>query len=118
VAQTATQPIAPAPVAARVIREGDVIDFQELDTQPRALSAVRPSYPQLAIRQRVEGTIILTVLISETGEVSDVRVLRGIDKFGLNEAAIRALRNTRFSSPMKDGKRVKTWFPQSVQFKL
>jgi protein TonB len=117
-AQTATQPAAPAPAAARVIREGDVIDFQELDTQPKALSVVRPSYPQLAIRQRVEGTIILTVLISETGEVSDVRVLRGIDKFGLNEAAIRALRSTRFSPPMKDGKRVKTWFPQSVQFKL
>lgn len=116
-AQPAPQPSAPA-VAARVTREGDVIDFQELDTQPHALSVVRPTYPQLAIRQRVEGTIILTVLISETGEVADVRVLRGIDKFGMNEAAIRALRNTRFSSPMKDGKRVKTWFPQSVQFKL
>ncbi|HEV7923520.1 MAG TPA: TonB family protein [Thermoanaerobaculia bacterium] len=115
IAQPAPQP---APLAARVTREGDVIDFQELDTQPKALSVVRPSYPQLAIRQRVEGTIILTVLISETGEVADVRVLRGIDKFGMNEAAIRALRNTRFSSPMKDGKRVKTWFPQSVQFKL
>ncbi|MBV9495460.1 MAG: TonB family protein [Acidobacteria bacterium] len=118
VAASTPSPAAQPVAAARVIREGDVIDFQELDTQPHALAQVRPTYPQLAIRQRIEGTIILTVLISESGNVEDVRVLRGIDKFGMNEAAIRALRSTRFSPPIKDGKRVKTWFPQSVQFKL
>ena len=35
----------------------------------------------------------------------------------MNDAAIRAMKATRFSSPMKDGKRVRTWFPQSIEFK-
>ena len=79
--------------------------------------AVKPIYPPMAMRQKVAATIVLTVLVSETGDVLDVRVLRGEPRFGLNDAAIRAMKATRFSSPMKDGKRVRTWFPQSIEFK-
>ena len=45
-----------------------------------------------------------------------LRIARGEPRFGINEAAIRAMKATRFSSPMKDGKRVKTWFPQQFDF--
>lgn len=117
---TVTQP-APQPAAlaaAHVVREGDVIDLADLDTVPKAVTAIRPQYPPLAVRQRIEGTVLLTALVSETGEVLDVRVLRGVNKFGLDEAAVRALKQTRFTPGMKDGKRVKVWYPQSVQFKL
>jgi len=99
------------------VREGDVIDVNELDTIPKALGTIRPSYSPIAQRQRVEGTVLLTALISETGQVLDVRVLKGVG-FGLDEAAARAMKTTRFSPAMKDGKRVKTWFPQQITFKL
>jgi TonB family protein len=59
----------------------------------------------------------MTVLVDENGQVRDAKVLRGEPRFGLNDAAERAMRGTRFSSPMKDGKRVKTWFPQTIEFK-
>jgi TonB family protein len=49
--------------------------------------------------------------------VTDVRVLRGDPRFGLNDAAVRAMRNTKFSAPQKDGKHVKTWLPQTIEFK-
>lgn len=107
----------PAPAQARVIREGDVIAVGELDVLPRVTRASKPVYPPMAIRQKIAATILLTVLVSESGEVLDVRVLRGEQRFGFNDAAIRAMRATRFSSPMKDGKRVRTWLPQSFDFK-
>lgn len=72
----------------------------------------------MAQRQHVETTILLTVLVNERGDVADVRVLRGDSRFGFEEAAIRAARNTHFSPAMKDGKRVKTWFPVPFVFKL
>ena len=50
--------------------------------------------------------------------VVDVKVLQGDPRFGLNDAAIRAMRSTKFSVPMKDGKRVKTWFPQTINFRM
>ncbi|HYO79270.1 MAG TPA: energy transducer TonB, partial [Thermoanaerobaculia bacterium] len=114
------QPAVAAPVqqqAAVTGREGDVVDVGSLDALPRPVRAIRPTYPPMAARQKVSATIFLTVLVSETGEVMDVRVLRGDPRFGLNDAAVRAMKQTRFSSPMKDGKRVRTWFPQTIDFK-
>ena len=106
----------PAPQVSTV-REGDVVSVGELDVVPRMTRPVRPVYPAMAMRQKVAATIVLTVLVSETGDVLDVRVLRGEPRFGLNDAAVRAMKATRFSAPMKDGKRVRTWFPQSIEFK-
>lgn len=108
---------APAPQVAQV-RDGDVIDYNDLDSAVNPLSAMRPAYPTLAMRNRVQTTIILTALIDEGGNVVDVRVLKGDDRFGFNDAAIRAVRTTRFSQPTKNGHRVKTWRPQTIVFKL
>ena len=108
---------APAPQARVAVREGDVVAVGELDVMPRITRPVRPVYPPMAVRQKITAQILLTVLVSETGEVLDVRILRGEPRFGFNDAAIRAMKATRFSSPMKDGKRVRTWLPQSFDFK-
>jgi protein TonB len=117
-----SQPAAPAVTtpapAAPSIREGDVVDVSSLDTVPRIVKGAKPQYPMMAQRQRVETTVLLTVLITETGDVADVRVLRGDSRFGFEDAAIRAARATRFSPGLKDGKRVKTWFPIPFLFKL
>ncbi len=120
---TATQPV-PQPVAtqqaaaAPTVAEGDVVDINSLDTMPRLVRPIRPEYPPLAARQRVEGTVIVTALVSERGDVIDVKVLGGDRRMGLDEAASRAMRAAKFSPALKDGKRVKTWFPQRINFKL
>jgi protein TonB len=75
-------------------------------------------YPPMATRQRAQASLILTVLVSETGDVLDVKILRGDSRFGFNDEAIRALRATKFRPAMKDGKPVKTWIPQPVDFRL
>jgi len=115
-----TQPAAaaPAPVQQAVtVREGDVVDVASLDVLPRITRASKPTYPPLAARQGISATIFLTVLVSENGDVLDVKVLRGDTRFGLNDAAVRAMRGTRFSPAVKDGKRVRTWYPQTIEFK-
>lgn len=117
VAQPQPVAAAPAPVQAATVHEGDVVDVNDLDTIPHALGAIRPAYSMIAQRQRIEGTVLLTALISETGAVLDVKVLKGVG-FGLDESAARAMKSTRFSPAVKDGKRVKTWFPQQITFKL
>lgn len=108
----------PAPVAttASTVREGDVVQYSTLDAQPRATRRINAVYPAVARQQRVSGTVMLSALIDENGSVVDVKVLKGVGRLGLDEAAIRAMRGARFTSPMKDGKRVKTWWPQTIQF--
>jgi len=120
---TQTQPAAstpapaPAPAETPEVREGDVVDYAELDTVPKAVRAARPVYPPMAARQRIETTVMLSILVAETGEVAEVKILRGDPRFGFNDAAITALKRAKYTSPMKDGKRVRTWVPQMIQFK-
>lgn len=113
--QPQPQPVAPA---VPTVREGDVIEFQELDAPLQLLSPIRPIYPPMAMRAKVQATIVVSALVDENGRVSDVKVLRGDPRFGFNDEAMRAMRATRFSPPTKDGKRVKTWRPQTISFTL
>ncbi len=109
----------PAPPPAPAVREGDLVDFADLDRKPELVHFVEPEYPPIARKRRLTGSVILTVLIDETGAVADVRVLRGDStKIGFDEAAVRAARRMRFSPPMKDGKRVRTWLAFPVNFQL
>jgi TonB family protein len=105
-----------APV--HVVHEGDVVDVSDLDTPPHMVRQAAPSYPQMALRQRAEATILVTALVNENGDVVDVKILRGDKRFGFEESALRAVRATKFSAPLKDGKRVKSWFAVPIIFKL
>lgn len=111
------QPTPPVSVAPAV-REGDVIAIGELDRGPELTAPVRPVYPPIALRRRAEGTVIVSVLINESGRVEDVKILRGDrTNMGFDAAAVNAVRQATFTPPMKDGKRVKTWKPVPVRFK-
>lgn len=112
-----TQTSAPAPAPVSGIRVGDVVGVSDLDVIPKPVRVVAPIYPPMARSQRLAATIILSVFIDENGQVDDVRVLRGEPRYGMSESAVRAMKATRFSSPMKDGKKVKTWLPQQIDFK-
>lgn len=120
---TAASQVVPPPApatsapAAPAIREGDVVSMESLDRTPALVREPRPAYPPIAARQRIEATVMASVLVSETGEVLDVKILKGEPRFGFNDAAIRAFRSARYSPAMKDGKRVRTWVPQMIHFK-
>ncbi|MBK5259769.1 MAG: TonB family protein [Thermoanaerobaculia bacterium] len=108
----------PSPAAVQVpaVREGDIVDLLAVDVQPKVVREARPVYPAIAARQRIVASVLATILISEKGDVIDVKILRGDPRFGFNDAATRALRAARYTPAIKDGKRVKTWWPQIIQF--
>jgi TonB family protein len=112
------QSATPAPVQTGSVKEGDIVKFDELDERPVLTMQPRVQYPPMAMRQRIESSVILTALISENGDVIDVNILRGDPRFGFNDAAARAMRTAKFRPGVKDGKRVKTWLPQPIDFKL
>lgn len=114
------QQSAPAPVqTAAAVQEGDVVSFNDLDKAPTPRSAIRPSYPPIAMKRRTEGNVLVSALVSETGKVIDVKILRADStRSGFDEAALRAVRQASFTPPMKSGKRVKTWAPMPIIFKL
>jgi protein TonB len=87
--------------------------------KPGIVSRVNPAYPRMAQQKKVEGTVIISVLISEHGDVADARVLREAGgSSGLNEAALAAVRKWKFRPAVKEGKRVKVWMTYPIVFKL
>jgi TonB family protein len=59
------------------------------------------------------------VLVSETGAVLDVRVIRGVSApVGLNEAATQAMRRSSFAPATIQGVRVRSYITVPVEFKL
>jgi TonB family protein len=117
-------PPAPAPQPAAAVdtsrtREGDLIASGSEDVPAKMTRRALVPYPPMARIQRVQGTVLISALISETGRVLDAKVIRPINKaVGLNEAALQIVRQSSFSPPMKDGVRVKSWTTVPVDFKL
>jgi len=111
---------APQQAAAPRVREGDLVPAgTEGLIPPRVVRRGNVAYPAVARMQKVEGTVVTNVLVSETGQVIDVRILRGVQRpVGLNEAAEQAMRRSTFAPATKDGVRVKSWITVPVEFKL
>ncbi|MEO8216567.1 MAG: TonB family protein [Acidobacteriota bacterium] len=109
-----------AAVVERPVREGDLVPAgtQGL-VQPALIHQFKPPYPPLAKMQRVEGIVVLSALISETGRVLEVKILRGVSaNVGINEAAVEAIRRSTFSPATKDGVKVRTYKTITIPFKL
>jgi protein TonB len=82
---------------------------------PRIKRVVKPSYPPIALRQRIGGIVILRVLVSETGQPREVEVLRGV-RGGLSDAAAAAVRRWTFEPATRNGEPVSAWTTVPIPF--
>jgi len=125
----APQPVVPAPqpvVENRPAPQPEAPRTQVGELVPAGTPGLTPAhithqaaaiYPPIARVQHVQGTVIVSVLVSESGQVIDTRVVSGPGAV-LNEAAQQSLRRSTFSPGEKDGVRVKSWTNVRVDFKL
>lgn len=81
---------------------------------PTKIYNVNPSYPPVALQARVQGVVILEVVIDETGGVSDARVLRSIPL--LDQAAIDAVTQWKFTPTLLNGRAVPVIMVTTVNF--
>lgn len=115
------QPANPAPVElqAPAVQEGELVQLDGEVTLPEPIYTPKPSYPPLAERQRVSGTVVLAVLVDENGAVREVKVLRGVKPdLGLDAAAVSAVQTWRYRPAVKNGVRVKVRITTAIGFRL
>jgi TonB family protein len=122
---TASAAETPAPqetasAAPQPVREGDLVPPGTEGLTPAHITRqAAATYPPIARIQRAEGSVVVNVLVSETGQVLDMRIISGVKKsVGLNEAAQQAVRRSVFAPGTKDGVRVKSWTMVRIDFKL
>jgi protein TonB len=78
----------------------------------------RPEYPRLAKRRGYEGVVILEILVSQEGEVLEVRVLKTSGYSILDEEAKKAVEKYRFKAGKKDGVDTDMWVNIPIRFHL
>jgi len=83
---------------------------------PQRIRDVSPRYPAIAQASRVQGVVILEAVIGEDGTVQNVRVLRS--KPLLDDAAVEAVRQWRFTPTLLNGQAVPVVMTVTVSFTL
>ena len=78
---------------------------------------VEPAYPEVARKARVSGIVIVECTIDKNGIVTDVHVLKPLP-FGLDQAAVEAVRKWRFKPGTLNGQPVDVLYNLTVNFKL
>ena len=81
------------------------------------ISKPEPEYTEGARENKIEGNVILYMVLRSNGEVSDIAVLKGLPQ-GLNEKAIEAARNIQFEPAIKDGRPVSQYLRVEYIFTL
>ena len=90
---------------------------KQVDTKARLISKPEPSYTAAAKQNQVVGTVVLKVVFSASGKVTNIRVAHGLPD-GLTERAIEAARKIKFVPASREGKFVSMWMQLEYNFNL
>lgn len=86
-------------------------------TPPGLLREVKPQYTEEARRLGVEGDVVLEIVVRSDGSVGPITILQRLGS-GLDQRAIEAVRQWRFSPAKRFGTPVDVLVEVAVEFKL
>jgi TonB family protein len=90
---------------------------KEVTSKARLLSKPEPQYTEDARKNQITGTVVLKVVFSSNGSVTNIRTVSGLP-YGLTERAIAAARQIKFVPATKDGHQVSMWMQLEYNFNL
>ena len=86
-------------------------------TPPKATYAPDPGYSEEARKAKLEGTVVLWLVVDANGLPQKIRVQRSLG-MGMDEEAIKAVKQWRFEPATKNGHPVPVMINAQVNFKL
>ena len=96
---------------ARPFRQGEVTRKAVITSKPE------PSFTEEARKNNVTGYVRLKMILSSSGSVQSIQVVKGLPD-GLTEKAIAAARQIRFTPAQKDGRTVSQWVTVEYSFNI
>lgn len=84
---------------------------------PEALNSVWVAYPKRARRRRLNGTVVISFVVTKKGEPAQIQLVRSVAR-DLDESALRAVQRLRFKPASVDSKPVPSYVTMDVKFVL
>lgn len=97
--------------------EVQLFDVRDLDEIPRPVRQVAMQVPSRFKRERISGTVVLEIQIDEQGRTTVLRVVETSSP-ELNENAIKAAEQFRWTAPTKNGEPVKARYELPIGFRF
>lgn len=119
VCQPATEKI-PGPAAQDTSHGSEKIIYDHVRpdiTPPKAIYQPQPEYADRPRKKKIQGTVLLSIVVTEEGTVRDPQVTKSLDK-DLDRQAILAVSKWRFQPSTKDGKPVAVRIVIETNFRL
>lgn len=86
---------------------------------PKLIKDVKPNYTAEAMRAKIAGRVVMEAVVGIDGTVGDVRVTKSLDReFGLDDQAVKALKQWRFEPGTKGGVPVPVLVVTEMSFSL
>ena len=103
--------------------EGPTSRFVAYDDPPEPIGGYKAiqknvRYPEIAREAGIEGLVIIQAFINKSGIVTETVVLKSIPNTGLDEAAMDAIKRTRWKPARQRDMKVGVWISVPVNFKL
>jgi TonB family protein len=113
--QSATMRMA-ARITPSILAALEPVELSEDLSRRLLLQKVLPSYPEKAIRERLQGPVVLQAFIGRDGTIQDLKLIRG--SLLLGQAAYHAVRQWRYQPYLVNGRAVEAQTLVTVDFKL
>lgn len=108
-----------AEAANLLTSQKDVVHTSEtVDTPPRPIEQQPMRFPKELQDRGVEGYVVLSILISPSGGIDQVKVIESKPAGEFDQAALEGIRSWRFSPATYKGEPVSLWIRQKIRFEL
>jgi protein TonB len=112
----------PPPKEDKKIVEEEPTYFVAVEEMPEPIGGIQAIqskivYPEIAKRAGVEGKVYVLAFVNEQGIVTKAEIIKGLGA-GLDEAALGAVKQTKFKPGKQRGKPVKVQVSIPIVFKL
>lgn len=86
---------------------------------PRVVKSVPPAYTPEAMRARIEGQVVMSAVVKDDGTVDEIKIVKSLDSmYGLDEEAVKALKQWKFEPGTLKGKPVAVRVRVEMDFNL
>ena len=100
--------------------EPNVEDFIAVEKEPDfdyAALQRRVKYPELALKNGIEGQVLVAALVGKDGRVEKTQIIDSENEI-LNASAVNAVKETIFTPAVNNGVPVRVWVRIPIAFKL
>lgn len=97
--------------------DSSIFSGKQVTNKARVISKPEPTYTDGARSAQVTGTVVLRVVFSATGEVTNIREVSGLPE-GLTGRAVGVARQIKFIPAIKDGRFVSMYIQLEYNFNL